>query len=103
MRRWNPKLAIATSGTAAALAELAENFDKSRSKRGDYVSTPVMDRIVAELSKRSLAQRRLLPGLGPKRAEIIIAGATVYTELAERFHLSGMQYSPLGLRDGLLA
>lgn len=103
MRRWDPKLAIATSGTAAALAELAENFDKRASRRANYVSSGVMNRIVAELSKRSLAQRRLLPGLGPKRAEIIVAGATVYAELAERFHLPGIVYSPLGLRDGLLA
>ncbi len=102
MRRWSPKLAIATSGTAAALADLAQNFDK-RSPKPNYISTRVMDRIVDELSKRSLAQRRALPGLGPKRAEIIIAGATVYAELAERFGLPGIQYSPLGLRDGLLA
>jgi len=102
MRRWQPKMAIATSGTAAALADLAINFAKKSSPRPNYVSTPVMNRIVAELSKRSLAQRRLLPGLGPKRAEIIIAGATVYAELAERFGLPGIQYSPLGLRDGLL-
>ena len=103
MRRWDPKLAIATSGTAAALAELAENFDKRATRRANYVSTAVMNRIVTELSKRSLGQRRLLPGLGPKRAEIIVAGATVYAELAERFHLPGFLYSPLGLRDGLLA
>lgn len=103
MRRWSPKLAIATSGTAAALADLALTFDKRASKKPNYVTTPGMDRIVDELSKRSLAQRRLLPGLGPKRAEIIIAGATVYAELAERFGLPGIQYSPLGLRDGLLA
>jgi exopolyphosphatase/guanosine-5'-triphosphate,3'-diphosphate pyrophosphatase len=45
----------------------------------------------------------LLPGLGPKRAEIIVAGATVYAELIKRLHLPGFQYSPLGLRDGLLA
>jgi len=103
MRRWSPKLAIATSGTAAALAALAENFDKRASRRANYISTNVMNRIVAELSKRSLDQRRLLPGLGPKRAEIIVAGATVYAELAERFDLPGILYSPLGLRDGLLA
>ncbi|MGZ4788273.1 MAG: Ppx/GppA phosphatase family protein [Terriglobales bacterium] len=101
MRRWGPKLAIATSGTAAALAALGETFDK-RSRRADFVSTRGLDRIVTELSKRSLAQRRALSGLGPKRAEIIIAGATVYAELAERFALPGIQYSPLGLRDGLL-
>jgi len=102
MKRWSPKLAIATSGTAAALAALGETFD-TRSRRANYVTTSGLDRIVAELSKRSLAQRRLLPGLGPKRAEIILAGATVYAELAERFHLPGITYSPLGLRDGMLA
>jgi exopolyphosphatase/guanosine-5'-triphosphate,3'-diphosphate pyrophosphatase len=101
MRRWSPKLAIATSGTAATLAALAENLDK-RQKTQNYVSTSVMDRIVAELSRRSLTQRQQLPGLGLKRAEIIVAGATVYAELAGRFHLPGIQYSPLGLRDGLL-
>jgi len=102
MRRWSPKLAIATSGTAAALAALGETFDKRSARRANYVSTKGLDRIVTELSKRSLAQRRALAGLGPKRAEIIIAGATVYAELAERFQLPGIQYSPLGLRDGLL-
>ena len=38
-----------------------------------------------------------------KRAEIIAAGATVYAELLERCQLRGFRYSPLGLRDGLLA
>ena len=103
MRRWSPKLAIFTSGTAAALAELSLNFRKGKIQRENYVPTPVLCRIVTELSKRTLAQRRLLPGLGPKRAEIIIAGATVYADLAERFNLPGIQYSPLGLRDGMLA
>jgi exopolyphosphatase/guanosine-5'-triphosphate,3'-diphosphate pyrophosphatase len=102
MRRWSPRLAIATSGTAAALAALGETFDKRSTRRADYVSTRGLDRIAEELAKRSLAQRRALQGLGPKRAEIIIAGATVYAELAERFALPGIQYSPLGLRDGLL-
>lgn len=103
IRRWNSKLAIFTSGTAAALAELSVNFRKGEIRRENYVPTPVLRRIATELSGRTLAQRRLLPGLGPKRAEIIIAGATVYADLAERFHLPGLQYSQLGLRDGMLA
>ena len=44
-----------------------------------------------------------LPGIGPRRAEIIVAGAVVYRELLDRFNLKGFRYSPLGLRDGLLA
>lgn len=44
-----------------------------------------------------------MPGIGPKRAEIIAAGAMVYAEILERCELRGFRYSPLGLRDGLLA
>ncbi len=32
-----------------------------------------------------------------------MAGAEVYAELLERYRLSGFRYSPLGLRDGILA
>jgi exopolyphosphatase/guanosine-5'-triphosphate,3'-diphosphate pyrophosphatase len=50
-----------------------------------------------------VAERRKIEGIGPRRAEIIIAGASVYYELLERLHLRGFRYSPLGLRDGILA
>ena len=41
--------------------------------------------------------------MGRKRAEIIVAGTVVFAELLERCQLRGFRYSPLGLRDGLLA
>src|SRR5205085_6966398 len=44
-----------------------------------------------------------IEGIGPRRAEIIVAGATVYHELLDRLHLNSFRYSPLGLRDGILA
>jgi len=44
-----------------------------------------------------------VPGIGPRRAEIIVAGASVYAELLESFGLPGFRYSELGLRDGILA
>jgi exopolyphosphatase/guanosine-5'-triphosphate,3'-diphosphate pyrophosphatase len=43
-----------------------------------------------------------VPGIGPRRAEIIVAGAQVYAELLESFSLPGFRYSPLGLGDGIL-
>src|SRR6202044_95238 len=48
------------------------------------------------------AQRSSVPGIGPKRSEIVVAGAHVYAELLERFALPGFIYSTLGLRDGIL-
>jgi exopolyphosphatase/guanosine-5'-triphosphate,3'-diphosphate pyrophosphatase len=49
------------------------------------------------------SQRATLSGVGPRRAEIIVAGAAVFARLLEECRLPGFKYSPLGLRDGLLA
>ncbi len=62
-----------------------------------------MHRIAKRLARLPVAERRKIEGIGPRRAEIIVAGAQVYYELLERLHLQGFRYSPLGLRDGILA
>jgi exopolyphosphatase/guanosine-5'-triphosphate,3'-diphosphate pyrophosphatase len=95
---------IATSGTAAALAAVAAHLGRSKNRRGSNSGSRAMMRtIVKRITKLSLEQRRKIPGIGPRRAEIICAGAVVYAELLERCHLAGFRYSPLGLRDGILA
>jgi exopolyphosphatase/guanosine-5'-triphosphate,3'-diphosphate pyrophosphatase len=60
-------------------------------------------RLADELVPMSLAERVAVEGIGPRRAEIIVAGAQVFAELLESFGLEGFRYSPLGLRDGILA
>jgi exopolyphosphatase/guanosine-5'-triphosphate,3'-diphosphate pyrophosphatase len=93
---------LATSGTPAALSGLYEAKSGEESKP-HTVPQPALSKILKDLSKRNLAQRRAMPGIGPKRAEIIIAGAMVFSELLEMCHLRQFRYLPLGLRDGLLA
>jgi len=94
---------IATSGTAAALAGVASHLARFKGRRGPATTREMMRRIVKQISRLPLDQRRRIPGIGPRRAEIICAGAIVYAELLERCHLRGFRYSALGLRDGLLA
>jgi exopolyphosphatase / guanosine-5'-triphosphate,3'-diphosphate pyrophosphatase len=94
---------IATSGTAAALAAVAAHLRKTQTRQRSIVSRPEMARIAKRLARLPLAQRRQIEGIGLRRAEIIISGAIVYRELLDRFNLKGFRYSPLGLRDGLLA
>jgi len=67
------------------------------------VSRAEMTRIAKRLSRLPVAERRKIEGIGPRRAEIVVAGAAVYHELVDRLHLKGFRYSPLGLRDGILA
>jgi len=97
------KNVIATSGTAAALAATASHLRKGGSRQRTAVSSTEMTRIAKRLARVPVAERRKIEGIGPKRAEIIVAGALVYHELLDRCHLKGFRYSPLGLRDGLLA
>ena len=62
-----------------------------------------MRKLAVKLAKMSLPEREAVPGIGPRRAEIIVAGAAVFAEIFETFSLAGFRYSPLGLRDGILA
>ena len=95
------KTVIATSGTAAALAAVCQNLSKNRGVNS--VTNVQMQRVAKVITRSNIEQRRKMPGIGPKRAEIIAAGAMVYAEIVERCQLRGFRYSPLGLRDGLLA
>jgi exopolyphosphatase / guanosine-5'-triphosphate,3'-diphosphate pyrophosphatase len=93
---------IATSGTAAALAGVAGHL-AGKSRPATYAPREMIRRIAKQIARQSLEQRKKVPGIGPRRAEIICAGAVVFAELLERCHLPGFRYSALGLRDGILA
>lgn len=97
------KSVIATSGTAAALAAVAMHLRSGDQRRRPLVSRTEMTRIAKRLARLPVAERRKIEGIGPRRAEIVVAGAMVYHELLDRLHLNGFRYSPLGLRDGVLA
>lgn len=119
-----PPLVIATSGTAAALSEAhtalvkpdakpggrgartaaARSAQKRLAMLGPEVTTlQQVRRLATKLRKMNMAERSAVPGIGPRRAEIIVAGVFVYAELLETFGLPGFRYSDLGLRDGILA
>jgi exopolyphosphatase / guanosine-5'-triphosphate,3'-diphosphate pyrophosphatase len=117
-------LVIATSGTAAALSAACQasskdgkggnkKAGKAASSRNDaenrsailagMVNARAVRKLAGKLAKMSLPEREAVTGIGPRRAEIIVAGAQVFAVVLETFGLPGFRYSPLGLRDGILA
>ncbi|MHB1699727.1 MAG: Ppx/GppA phosphatase family protein [Acidobacteriaceae bacterium] len=121
-------LVLATSGTALALAEASESLESARwaaakkpgkagtRKQGSgaakrllvfggqhFASAEGVRRLASKLTKMTNLQRAAVSGIGPRRSEIIVGGAHVYAELLERLSLKGFRYSPMGLRDGVLA
>lgn len=97
------KNVIATSGTAAALAAVASHLRRGVRQQRSMVSSAEMKRIAKRLARLPVTERRKIEGIGPRRAEIIVAGAIVYQELLDKLRLKGFRYSPLGLRDGIIA
>jgi exopolyphosphatase/guanosine-5'-triphosphate,3'-diphosphate pyrophosphatase len=105
-------LVIATSGTAAALSEasafLASKIPVRKGGRAAKGAAPAITstadvrKLAEKLAKMTNTQRSSIPGIGPKRSEIIIGGATVYAHVLERLGLQGFRYSPLGLGNGIL-
>jgi exopolyphosphatase/guanosine-5'-triphosphate,3'-diphosphate pyrophosphatase len=95
---------IATSGTAAALAEASRVMQKQQTRAKPNL-TPALHvrRLTEKLTKLSNDARMGIQGVGPRRSEIIVAGAHVFSELLEGYGLPGFRYSPMGLRDGILA
>jgi exopolyphosphatase / guanosine-5'-triphosphate,3'-diphosphate pyrophosphatase len=103
-------LVVATSGTAAALVQASQAMrgtkpaGKNRTTRGKPLAdTRNVRRLTTKLTGMNSAQRSGIPGIGPKRSEIVVAGAHVYPALLEHFALPGFVYSELGLRDGILS
>jgi exopolyphosphatase / guanosine-5'-triphosphate,3'-diphosphate pyrophosphatase len=95
---------IATSGTAAALSEASHLVEKQRSGKKSLVTlTQNVRKLTEKLTKMNNEARMSVQGVGPRRSEIIVAGAQVFAGLLEAYKLPGFRYSPMGLRDGILA
>ena len=96
---------IATSATAAAIVCAVNRVSRANRDSADRLraSTAQIRRFVRDLNVKSLAERRKTLGIGPRRAEIIVAGAAVFLRVLESFEIPSLFYSAAGVRDGIVA
>jgi exopolyphosphatase/guanosine-5'-triphosphate,3'-diphosphate pyrophosphatase len=101
--RWDR--VIATSATAAAVVCAVNRVTRSRRDQADKLraSTAQIRKLYRQLSTLDIAGRRKVPGIGPRRAEIIVAGTGSLIRILERFHVPALYYSAAGVRDGIIA
>jgi exopolyphosphatase/guanosine-5'-triphosphate,3'-diphosphate pyrophosphatase len=97
--------AIATSATAAAVAHAVARIPGSRRDEIDRLRTPATEvgKLYRKLRELSLAGRRRITGIGPRRAEIIVPGVAVLLDFLREFQLSAVYYCRAGVRDGIIA
>jgi exopolyphosphatase/guanosine-5'-triphosphate,3'-diphosphate pyrophosphatase len=96
---------IATSATAAAIVCAVNRVRRSRRDEADRLkaTTSQIRKFYRDVRERDLAGRRKILGIGPKRAELIVAGTAVFLRALELFHQPALHYSAAGVRDGIIA
>ncbi|MDH7571105.1 MAG: Ppx/GppA phosphatase family protein [Armatimonadota bacterium] len=69
---------------------------------GQYLHVAEVERQIALFASMPTERRRGIPGLEPKRADVILAGALVLRRVLSRLRAPGITVSARGLRYGVL-
>jgi len=98
-------IALGSSGTILNIAEmvLARRGEPGRTVSNATFTRKELGKVVASLVAAPTVKARLkTPGLDPKRADIILAGAILLEEAAAALGIETMTVSTYALREGLL-
>jgi exopolyphosphatase/guanosine-5'-triphosphate,3'-diphosphate pyrophosphatase len=95
---------IGSGGTTTAVGSMAMSaMGKSYSSVHGYeVLRSEVIHLLAMLTRKSLAERRLVPGLNADRADIIVAGIVVIEELMRYLGANQLLVNERGIREGLI-
>jgi exopolyphosphatase/guanosine-5'-triphosphate,3'-diphosphate pyrophosphatase len=103
--RQPPDVLIAMGGAATNLAAVKHamvTYDPKRIQ-GTVLDCSEIDRQIELYRSRDAAGRRLIVGLQPKRAEVILAGACIVRTVMDKLGKEALSVSDAGLRYGVFA
>jgi exopolyphosphatase/guanosine-5'-triphosphate,3'-diphosphate pyrophosphatase len=100
----DPLTLVGVAGTVTTLKalELGLPAYDTAQVHGAVLTLSAVEVLCAKLTSLSLAERQRLPGLQPKRADVIVAGALIVRDLLRRAGASQTIVSDRGVRFGLL-
>jgi exopolyphosphatase/guanosine-5'-triphosphate,3'-diphosphate pyrophosphatase len=96
---------IGTSGTILSLGTMAAHAESGRAPselRNLRIPARQIHRIRKQVVSLGLQQRLKLPGLEPKRGDIVVAGAVLLDTILRRLGASEITLCDLALREGLI-
>jgi exopolyphosphatase/guanosine-5'-triphosphate,3'-diphosphate pyrophosphatase len=95
---------IGSGGTFSSLAQMARHAREGQPGpiHGYVVTRGDLIRLLDRLRETPLGARRQIPGINPKRADILVAGAAVVARLAKWLGTQRVLISDRGIRDGVL-
>ena len=95
---------IGTSGTILSLGTIAsaERRRTSDEIRNLRVAAKQIHRVRKEVVDRSIAERMKMPGMDPRRADLIVSGAVLFDTIMQHLDASEVTLCDLALREGLI-
>jgi exopolyphosphatase/guanosine-5'-triphosphate,3'-diphosphate pyrophosphatase len=96
---------IGTSGTILSLGVVAATAARGTPPpelRNLRISARQVRRVRKEVIARDLEQRLAMPGLDPRRADLVVAGAVLLDTILRRLEAEEMTLCDLALREGLV-
>ncbi|MBQ3076289.1 MAG: Ppx/GppA family phosphatase [Clostridia bacterium] len=98
-----PKLVVGMGGTVTSMGAVKHKmvkYDPDVIQGSTLTRADIAEQIEAYRT-RTFEQRKELPGLQPKRADVILAGALILDVITDRLGVDGLTISDRGLRHGL--
>jgi len=94
---------VGVAGTVTTLAAIASEIDPYDGARlhGSRLELEAISGLAARLARLPLAERKNLPGLDPRRADVIVAGALLVERFVTWSRKPGIVVSDRGVRWGL--
>src|SRR5687767_5122171 len=95
---------IGTSGTILSLGTVATAERRRASDEIRNLRVPVkqIHRLRREVVSRSISERMKLPGLDPRRADLIVSGAVLLDTILQRLEADEITLCDFALREGLV-
>lgn len=94
---------VGVAGTVTTLAAVAFSISPYVGARvhGTVLPREQLRQVVNDLAALDVASRRVVPGMEPKRADVIVAGGYVALALLDHWQADAVRVSDRGLRWGL--
>jgi exopolyphosphatase/guanosine-5'-triphosphate,3'-diphosphate pyrophosphatase len=92
--------AVGVAGTVTTLAALELGGYDPEQVHGYRISREAVEAQLQQLAALPLAERRMLPGLEPERAPVIVGGVVVVREALRRYDLAELDVSERDLLTG---
>lgn len=96
--KYNLKLGIGSSGTIRTVARILKKVGRP----GQPIHRVDIAAFVSEIQTMSRAELEVIPGLEPKRVDLILSGTILLEEIMFALNLRSLSITDLSLRDGIL-